>query len=132
MFAGKHAGLVIEEAELSSVYELISAQPHGSAQYRKTTATRACGEKTPRERTARKSTQSVPVKFGIGFQSPESGAMILQIKRAFGFLLRDTFYRMRINHGSSDITVAEQFLNGPDIIIGLQQMACITVAKRMR
>jgi hypothetical protein len=38
MFAGKHAGLVIEEAELSSVYELISAQPHGSKRYRRPAA----------------------------------------------------------------------------------------------
>ena len=39
---------------------------------------------------------------------------------------------MRINHGGSDIAVAEQFLDGADVVIGLQQVARKTVPKRMR
>ena len=38
---------------------------------------------------------------------------------------------MRINHGGSDITVTQKLLNGADVVVGLQQMAGKTVAKRM-
>ena len=38
---------------------------------------------------------------------------------------------MRINHGGSDVTVTQQFLNRADIIVGLQQVTGKTVPKSM-
>ena len=56
---------------------------------------------------------------------------MLKIKRALGFFDGRGFNRMRINHGGSDITVAQKLLNGADVVVGLQQMAGKTVAKRV-
>ena len=38
---------------------------------------------------------------------------------------------MGVDHGGSDIAVPQQFLNGPDVLVGSQQMAGKTVAKGM-
>ena len=38
---------------------------------------------------------------------------------------------MGVNHGGPDITVSKKLLDGPDIVIGLEQMACKAVAKGM-
>ena len=53
----------------------------------------------------------------------------LEIKRAFGLLDCLAFDRMGIDHGCSYITVAQQFLNCPDIVIGLQEMTGEAVTK---
>lgn len=38
---------------------------------------------------------------------------------------------MCINHCSSHIAMPQQFLNRPNVVIGLQEVACKTVAKGM-
>ena len=38
---------------------------------------------------------------------------------------------MGVNHSSSDVTVTEQCLNRPYIVIGLQKVRCIAVAEGM-
>jgi hypothetical protein len=55
----------------------------------------------------------------------------LKIKGAFGLFNRDALHRVGIDHGRFQVTVAEQLLNGPDIVIGLEQMAGETVAEGM-
>ena len=55
----------------------------------------------------------------------------LKIKPAFGLFDGFSFDCMRINHGGSDITVTQQFLNCADIIVGLQQVAGKTVPESM-
>jgi hypothetical protein len=54
-----------------------------------------------------------------------------EIKWAFGLFHGDTLHRMGIDHRRSDIAVSESFLNCPDIIIGLEQVARKAVAKRV-
>jgi hypothetical protein len=39
---------------------------------------------------------------------------------------------MGIYHGRSEIAVAQQFLDGPDIAIGLKKVGRVTVAKGVR
>ena len=56
---------------------------------------------------------------------------ILKIKRTFCIFNRLAFDRVGINHGCSDITVSQQFLNRSDIVIGLQKVTGETVAKGM-
>lgn len=56
----------------------------------------------------------------------------LKIKRAFHLFDGSAFNSMGINHGSSHIAMAEQLLNGANIIIGLQQMTDETVTKGVR
>jgi len=55
----------------------------------------------------------------------------LKIKPVFGLFDGLSFDCMRINHGGSDITVTQQFLNCADIIVGLQQVAGKTVPESM-
>ena len=56
---------------------------------------------------------------------------ILKIKGALGFFDGRAFNGMRIYHGGPDITVTQKLLDGADVVVGLQQMAGKTVAKRM-
>ena len=56
----------------------------------------------------------------------------IKIKRALHFLQCPAFNRVRINHGRPYVTVAQQFLNRPNVIARLQQMAGKTVAECMR
>ncbi len=55
----------------------------------------------------------------------------LKIKRAFGLLHCLAWYTMGINHRGPYVTVAEHFLNRPDIIIGLQKMSGKAMAESM-
>ena len=54
-----------------------------------------------------------------------------EIQRAFCLLDSLPLDGMGINHSRSDIAVAQQLLDGADIIIGLQEMAGETVPERM-
>jgi hypothetical protein len=54
-----------------------------------------------------------------------------EIKWAFGLFDGDALHRMGMDHRRSDIAVSESLLNRPDVIIGLEQVARKTVAKRM-
>jgi len=38
---------------------------------------------------------------------------------------------MGVNHGGADVGVTEEFLNGADIVAGLQEMGCEAVPQRM-
>ena len=44
----------------------------------------------------------------------------LKIQRTFGFFERGTLHGMGINHRGSDIRMPHQFLDGPDVKMGLQ------------
>ena len=55
-----------------------------------------------------------------------------KIKRAFGLFCRGAFDGMRVNHRGSQVAVAQELLNGPNVVIGLQQMAGKGVSERMR
>jgi hypothetical protein len=48
------------------------------------------------------------------------GHLPSKIQRTLRFLERDTAHRMGIHHGRFDITMAQQLLNGANIIVGLQ------------
>ena len=72
-----------------------------------------------------------PARRGI-FCSGKRESMNSEIKRTFGLFLCLALNGMRINHRGSHITVTQQFLNRPNIIVGLQKMTCKTVTKRMR
>ena len=54
-----------------------------------------------------------------------------KIKRAFRFFKRDAFYGMGVNHGGPHITMSQEFLNRPNVIIPLEQMTGKAVAKCM-
>lgn len=53
----------------------------------------------------------------------------LKVKRAAGILDGGTFHRVGVDHRGFQVAVAQQFLDGPDIEIGLEQMAGETVAE---
>ena len=55
----------------------------------------------------------------------------LEVERAFGLFNRDALHCMGVNHGGPYITMSQQLLNRPDIIIPLEQMTGKAVAKRM-
>lgn len=57
---------------------------------------------------------------------------ILKIQRALCLLQRPGFHGVGVNHGGLQICVAEQFLNGPDVVVGRQQMAGEAVAQSVR
>jgi len=52
-----------------------------------------------------------------------------EIKQAFGIFLGDAFDGMLVDHGGPDIAVPQQFLDRPNIIVGLQKVAGKTVTK---
>ena len=56
----------------------------------------------------------------------------IKIKRALDFLQWPPFNRVRVNHRRPDVTMPQQFLDRPDIIACLQQMAGKTMAECMR
>ena len=55
-----------------------------------------------------------------------------EIERTFRLLDGYAPHGMRVYHCGSHIAVAKQLLNRADVIVGLQQMAGETVAKRVR
>lgn len=55
----------------------------------------------------------------------------VKIQRAFSYFNRHTGHRVGVDHDCFQIAVAEQFLNGAKIDVGLQKMTGEAVAKRM-
>ena len=55
----------------------------------------------------------------------------IKIKWALHFLQCPPFNRVRVNHRRPYVTVAQQFLNRPNVIARLQQMAGKTVTEGM-
>ena len=56
----------------------------------------------------------------------------IKIKRALYFLQWPAFYSVRIDHSCAHVTVAQQFLDRPNVIACLQHMAGKAVTKSMR
>ncbi len=56
----------------------------------------------------------------------------VEIQRALHLLQWPSFNGVRINHGRAHVTVAQQFLDRPNVIACLQHMAGKTVAECMR
>lgn len=64
-------------------------------------------------------------------QARQSNLPVSKIKRTSGLFNRPARHTMGINHRRPHIRVSEQFLNGTDIVIGLQEMGSKTVAEGM-
>jgi len=54
-----------------------------------------------------------------------------KIQRTSGVLYGDALYGMGVNHRRPDVAMPQQFLNPPDVIVALQQVAGKTVPKSM-
>ena len=63
-------------------------------------------------------------------QNPSTGAR-MEVKRALGLLDRGSLDGVPVDHGGSDITVPEQFLDRPDIVVRQEQMTGKAVAEGM-
>lgn len=59
------------------------------------------------------------------------GDLELKIQRTSGVLDGDALYSMRVNHCRPDIAMPQQFLDCPDVIVTLEQVAGKAVTKSM-
>lgn len=63
-----------------------------------------------------------------GGDKREGEKFLSEIQRALGLLQGPAWYRVRIDHGRFHVAVAQQLLDGSDVIVGLKQLGRKAVA----
>ena len=56
----------------------------------------------------------------------------VEIQRALGLLKRQAWHRLQINHRGPDVAMTQQLLDGLQVVVRQEQVACVRVTKRVR